>query len=406
MAPRWRRDGSTERTGGTGRHSAALGRQPLQEQLVQEPSSQQPDHLQEPAQYGVAPPVLGRADQDQPRQDDLSETRQWSLNQGGNDDPGAGWASGNEDPGAWESSEDDDDDRGWEDPYEEEAPSGPELSPAIEGPYTYKGGGYGLSTASAGYTGAGYEEMATSVMGEGAGSAGGHPDQRAGGNGPWPLLVMVTAVAVIAAAVALAVTSTNRTKLSNGPTANPTLSTPASAKSSGRSVGKTTGTARPPVTSTSSVNTTRTSATSSSTTAPTTTTTVPVFAQNLVISAATKQSLVNTWLATNPGGLGMTGSDVAGTVPGEVFYGYDLATSTYFATASFQPSQKLLKRAKTPAGQSLLAQFQDNEYVFSLTAGSGWTLLGVLTTGNCPGQWVPKPVLEVWGMCGLTPPAT
>jgi hypothetical protein len=201
--------------------------------------------------------------------------------------------------------------------------------------------------------------------------------------GPWPRLVMVTAVAVVAAAVALAVTAPK----SSRPLAQNT------------GPGTTAGTVR-----TSAKPTSTTIAPTSTTPRRTTTTAAHrrQLAKNLIISAATKQSLVTTWLSTNPGGQGISAKDVAGTAPGQVYYAYDVSISTYFAVAAFQPSSALLKQARTATGKAKLRQFQDYDYVFSLQTGSTWTLLGVVPKGYCPGEWVPAPVLTVWGMCGYS----
>ena len=256
---------------------------------------------------------------------------------------------------------------------------------------------------------------------------------RRSGNGPWPELVMVTAVAVVLAAVALAVTSANRSGGTSTPSPNlasPNLASPTSASpnsptsaspnsptsASPNLASPTSASASPVIAGKANANgapagsrgraPTSPSPGSAATSAQTPTTRKPtaptgLTAKNLVISSAIKQSLVDTWVATDPDGVGLTAKDVAGTVPGEVFYGYDLSISTYFAIAAFQPSATWVDGTKIPGGQNDMAPFQDNEYVFSLQTGSAWTLLGAVSTGSCPGDWVPRPVLAVWGMCGL-----
>jgi|GEM_PF-2669269 hypothetical protein len=203
--------------------------------------------------------------------------------------------------------------------------------------------------------------------------------------GPWPRLVMVAAVAVVAAAVTLALTPPRTSKPLAQATAEST--TAPSRSSSTTTAPKTTTTTAP------------------TTTAPdrTTTTARPhPLAKNLFISAATKRSLVATWLATNPGGVGLGPKDVAGTAPGQVYYAYDVPISTYFAVVAFQPSTTLVAQARTAAGKEKLRQFSGYDYVFSLQTGSTWTLLGPVPKANCPGEWVPAPVLAVWGMCGFS----
>ncbi len=229
-------------------------------------------------------------------------------------------------------------------------------------------------------------------------------------SGPWPALVMATSGAVIVAAVALGVTSANPNALTSS--SSPGVATSAGGRKApvGRTVpptsgGKTAG-SRPSVTKATRALTSATGPQTSASGRPTTTTSARVLAKNLIISPLVKRQLVETWIATDPGGLGLTAQDVAGTVRGEVYYGYDLSIATYFSLAAFQPSPLVLKKASTPRGKAELRAFQDTQYVFSLQTGSTWTELGIVTTGDCPGEWVPKAVLAVWGMCGLRPPPT
>ena len=230
-------------------------------------------------------------------------------------------------------------------------------------------------------------------------------------SGPWPGLVMVTSGAVIVAAVALGVTSANPNALTSS--SSPGVATSAGGKKApvGRTVpptagGKTAGSTRPSVTKASRATTSATGPQTSASARPTTSKSARVLAKNLIISPLVKRQLVETWIATDPGGLGLTAQDVAGTVRGEVYYGYDVSIATYFSLAAFQPSPLVLKRASTARGKAELRAFQDTQYVFSLQTGSTWTELGIVTTGNCPGEWVPRVVLAVWGMCGLKPPPT
>jgi hypothetical protein len=211
------------------------------------------------------------------------------------------------------------------------------------------------------------------------------------GNGPWPELVMITAVAVIIAAVILAVTSADR-NTGSGPQATPTT-LPATQRthSSAPATGKSTS---PPTTS----------KVTQRTSTPTTSKTAKPKAQgakNLAIRPGVAQSLVKSWLATDPGGVGLGQADVAGTVVGELYYAVQPASATYWATAVFKPSAALLKSSSTAAGQTKLAQFQNSVYVFSWKAGPVWTLLGEVSAGSCPDSWVPKSVLAVWGLCGV-----
>ena len=213
------------------------------------------------------------------------------------------------------------------------------------------------------------------------------PASRRRGNGPWPELVMVTAVAVVVAAVALAVTTANRDRaLTSSPPA-------------------TTGRILP--TSTTSGPTTTTVPSTTSTSSPPVTTSPPASARavNLTASNAVKAALVKSWLASDPGGVGLVAKDVAGTVKGQVYYASQPHLGTYWALAAFKPTPRVTQEAATAAGQAELSQFQDNVYVFSSHDSSAWTVLGVVSTGACPGDWVPRTVLAIWGLCGLRPPS-
>jgi hypothetical protein len=208
----------------------------------------------------------------------------------------------------------------------------------------------------------------------------GVPTKRRRANGPWPELVLVTAFAVVAAAVVLAyMTGSRHQNLDNSAitTAPPSSSTQPST------------TQRP-----------TTSAGGGTTSLPA----VSNAAVRLSVTADVEQSLVKSWLATNPGTVGIGSKDVAGTVPGEVYYARQPALGTYWALAAFQPSAQLTDERATAAGQAKLQQFQNVIWVFSWRAGPTWTELGEVSTGQCPDIWVPTSVLASWGLCGLHPP--
>ncbi|HYA44641.1 MAG TPA: hypothetical protein VED59_03480 [Acidimicrobiales bacterium] len=203
-------------------------------------------------------------------------------------------------------------------------------------------------------------------------------------NGLWPELVIITAVAVIIAAVILAVTSANQSSSNPGSSGVPLTSTgPAGSVSS------------TPSTSSSTV-----PSTSTTTTAPAATTTPGGGALSLTVTPALENTLVKSWLDTNPGGVDLGPADVAGTARGEVYYGFQPATATYWAGAAFQPSPTLLSEASTAAGQAKLRQFEGWFYWFSWKQGRLWNLLGELPVGSCPNIYVPAPVLGAWKLCG------
>jgi hypothetical protein len=221
--------------------------------------------------------------------------------------------------------------------------------------------------------------------------------QQSRGNGPWPELVMITAVAVIIAAVILAVTSADR-NTGAGPQASVTTLPPVTAQrahTSAPATGKSPKSSSPPATSRV------TQHSSTPTTSKSSKSKASQGAKNLAVRPGVPQSLVKSWLATNPGGVDLVPSDVAGTVVGQLYYAVQPASATYWATVVFKPSAKLLATSSTAAGQTKLAQFQNSVYVFSWKAGPVWTLLGEVSAGSCPDSWVPKSVLAVWGLCGI-----
>jgi hypothetical protein len=223
------------------------------------------------------------------------------------------------------------------------------------------------------------------------------------GRGPWPELVMITALAVVVAAVILGMTSADRSNLANSKT-GARGSTPSSAVT-------TAGTKKPVALTPPSTVPTSSTVPKTSTTVRARTTTAPArtakvarpspAAKNLTVAPGVKQSLIKSWLAANPGDAGIGPEDVAGTVPGEVYYGDQPASGTYWALVAFEPSAAALAEAHTSAGQEKLVQFQNTEYVFSWRSGPYWTWLGPVSTGSCPGLLVPTSVLTVWGLCGL-----
>ncbi len=214
-------------------------------------------------------------------------------------------------------------------------------------------------------------------------------------NGPWRELVIVTAVAVIVSAVILAVTTAEKSNLggldslfgSPRTTAAPPPSSLATGGATGGAASHSAASSGPIVIST---------------TAPRNATpTLSQRATSLPVTAGVAQSLVSSWLATNPGGYGISAADVAGTVRKEVYYAVQRATGTYWALAAFNPSAALSAQSSTPTGQAELAEFRDSVYAFSWQAGPVWTLLGEFSTGSCPDVWVPRAVLAAWGLCGL-----
>ncbi|HUB69411.1 MAG TPA: hypothetical protein VL984_03230 [Acidimicrobiales bacterium] len=214
-------------------------------------------------------------------------------------------------------------------------------------------------------------------------------------SGPWPELVMVAAVAVIIAAVILAVSSANKTnRPANGLSSAPSVTSAGAAVSPTVSAAPPTSASHPPTSSPTSAPP-RTATTHKTTAAP------AGKAQALPVTLGVEQSLVKSWLATDPGGVGLSAKDVAGTVPGQVYYGRQPGSPPlYWALAAFQPSSLVSTEQSTAAGQDALAQFQDSVYVFDWKSGPYWTELGYVSSGECPGSYVPTAMLTAWALCG------
>jgi hypothetical protein len=93
-------------------------------------------------------------------------------------------------------------------------------------------------------------------------------------------------------------------------------------------------------------------------------------------------------------------SEVAGTVPGSVYYAYDPATGTYWALARFGPSP-----TDSP---SVSVSFQDGgSLAFFRKAGTGaWQAQGGGVPALCPElKFFPAKVLKAWSL-PTAPPAT
>jgi len=220
-------------------------------------------------------------------------------------------------------------------------------------------------------------------------------------NGHWPKLVVIAAVAVIAAAGALAITSAHRSapaiQTSVTPGAGtralgqrhlPAPSTPTPEPSSAKKAG------RAPA---ATVQRTTRVARSTRPTSP------HAGAIALAVTPSLSHKLVISWLSTNPGGTHLSAADVAGTAAGQVYYGYQPSTKTYWAEAAFRPSQTLLRQSTTFAGQVKLAQFRNWLYLFRWEQGPLWTWIGDVVAGGCPNQYIPVPVLSAWHLCRYLP---
>ena len=140
--------------------------------------------------------------------------------------------------------------------------------------------------------------------------------------------------------------------------------------------------------------TTLISPTTSSSTQTTPTTAASSSPQNLPTTAADKTALVAAFVAFTHD----PASDIAGTVPGSVYYAYVPTTETHWAFARFLPSPS--------ASQHTLVSLQDggNIGIFREQAGGGWTMLTVGGEPFCPTRSaIPTSVQLLWGL--TDPPA-
>jgi cytoskeletal protein RodZ len=113
-------------------------------------------------------------------------------------------------------------------------------------------------------------------------------------------------------------------------------------------------------------------------------------AQNLVATAALKTALTAAFVAHR----GLPASEVAGTAPNSVYYGYVPSTSTYWAVAGFVPT------ANASYNTQVAMQDEGCCGIFTMTAGGSWTYVAGYLGAPCTGQ-VPAALEQLWN---LTPP--
>jgi hypothetical protein len=111
--------------------------------------------------------------------------------------------------------------------------------------------------------------------------------------------------------------------------------------------------------------------------------------QNLIATAAVKSELLTTFAATSK----IPASDVAGSVPGSVYYAYDPATQTYWAKAFFTPT--------STAPVSVTVDLQEAQGGLFEKSGNGpWQLKFFVVQGQralCEDwQFFPQAVLAAW----------
>jgi len=138
----------------------------------------------------------------------------------------------------------------------------------------------------------------------------------------------------------------------------------------------------------------QTSSASSPSGRPTTTagTTTPV-AQNVPVTDAVRQSLLEAGAALNK----LPVSDYLGLAPGRTYYAYDSVTQTYWAGAALNPSPS--------SQQAQVAAQDDGSYLlFTRRANGGWTAQddGLGGTGGTPCPAIPAAVVAVWNWASGT----
>lgn len=118
--------------------------------------------------------------------------------------------------------------------------------------------------------------------------------------------------------------------------------------------------------------------------------------RNLVVTSAVRSELIAVFVAYRR----LLPSEVAGTVPGSVYYADDPATGTYWALARFEPSRT--------DSLSVRVSFQDGgAFTFFRKAGTGaWQAQGGGMPPVCSElRFFPATVLKAWSL-QTNPPAT
>jgi hypothetical protein len=111
--------------------------------------------------------------------------------------------------------------------------------------------------------------------------------------------------------------------------------------------------------------------------------------QNLIATAAVKSELLTTFAATSK----IPASDIAGSVPGSVYYAYDPTTQMYWAKAFFTPT--------STAPVSVTVDLQEAQGGLFEKSGNGpWQLKFFVVQGQralCEDwQFFPQAVLAAW----------
>lgn len=116
--------------------------------------------------------------------------------------------------------------------------------------------------------------------------------------------------------------------------------------------------------------------------------------QNLPATAALRSALLAAYVAMK----GIPASEVAGTRPGSVYYGYVKATGTYWAMAGYEPSSK--------ASGAVQVNFQDGGDLglFKRVGAGQWQAsLGGVPVICVELRFFPKAVLTAWALPATHP---
>jgi hypothetical protein len=123
------------------------------------------------------------------------------------------------------------------------------------------------------------------------------------------------------------------------------------------------------------------------TSAPGATTTTSDAPQNLEATADLKAELVTVYAAHS----GLPPSQIAGTVPGSVYYAYLPSTKTYWAIANFEPNS-------TSSQQTQVAMQDDGCCgIFSTQTLTSWTFVSGFLGEPCTGQ-LPAELMTLWNL--------
>lgn len=91
-------------------------------------------------------------------------------------------------------------------------------------------------------------------------------------------------------------------------------------------------------------------------------------------------------------------SYIAGEEPGTSYYGYDSASSTYWAVVTFVPSSTAVQRYhELPPNSSINLAFQDPPVILSRSSAGAWRYVMNGGGGVCSPP-LPEALLQVWAL--------